>query len=142
MARGYTNAFITLAPDCPAAAGTVPRRATSIAGFEHALLTERPYHYTGDDLILNVHRRHKDVGDADLDGFRTFLFAKPHPCMRLSMLPKRWEWGVHYDERGRIALYGAETEGYRRLAVRSDLRVMAARPSRRMSGRRSRLHGH
>lgn len=131
MATGYVNAFITLAPDCTATAGTVPMQATSIAGLEHALLTERPYHYTSDDLILNVHRHHKDVGDADLDAFTAFLFAKSHPCMRVSMLPKRWGWGVHYDEQGRIALYGTETEDYRRLAARKDLRVMAAVRSRR-----------
>lgn len=89
MATGYLNAFITLAPDCPATAGTVPKQATSIAGLEHALLTERPYHYNGEDLILAVQRRHKEVSDADLDAFRAFLFAKPHPSMRTSMLPKR-----------------------------------------------------
>lgn len=89
MATGYTNALVTLAPDCPATAGTVPRQPTSIAGLEHALLTGRPYHYTSDDRILDVHRRHKDVGDADPDAFRALLSAKSHPCMRVSMLPTR-----------------------------------------------------
>lgn len=137
MATGYVNAFITLAPDCPTTAGTVPRQATSIAGLEHALLIEAPYRYTGEGLILAVHRRHKDIGDADLEAFRAALFAKPHPCMRASMLPKRWGWGVHYDEQGCIALYGAETEEYRRFAAREDLRVMAAVRSRRAASRAS-----
>lgn len=132
----YTNAFITLAPNCPVSAGTVPRLATSIAGLEHALLADRPYHYTANDLILEVHRQHKNVGDADLDAFKTFLFAKSHPCMRLSMLPKRWGWGVHCDEYGRMALYGVETDEYGDLAMRSDLRVMAARAARRSIGTR------
>jgi hypothetical protein len=56
--------------------------------------------------------------------------------MRLSMLTKRWGWGVHYDEEGRMALYGAETPEYRRLAVQSGLRVMPARASRRAVGKR------
>lgn len=106
----------------------------SIAGLEYALLIGDPYHYTGNDLILNVHRRHKNVADAELGVFRSFLFAKSQPCMRLSMLTKRWGWGVHYDELGRIAIYGAETQEYHDLSMRSGLRVMAARPSRRMSG--------
>lgn len=138
-AISYRNAFITLAPDCPVAAGTVPRQATSIAGLEHELLTDGPYHYTTHDLILHVHRQHKNVGDAELDAFRAFLFAKSHPCMRLSMLPKRWGWGVHYDEHGRMALYGAETGEYAAFAMRSDLRVLAARPARRLSGFRQQV---
>jgi Family of unknown function (DUF6157) len=132
MATGYVNAFITIAPDCPVTEGTVPRLATSIAGLEHALLLNRPYDYTAHDLILEVNRHHKNVPDIDLDAFKAFLFAKSHPCMRLSMLTKRWGWGVHYDGQGRMALYGAETDEYRQFAMRSDLRVMAARPSRRL----------
>jgi Family of unknown function (DUF6157) len=133
MVIGYENAFITLARDCPVAAGFVPRKAMSIAGLEHALLIGDPYKHNASDLILAVHRRHKHVGDAEVDEFKAFLFAKSHVCMRLSMLPKRWGWGVHYNEQGRMALYGAETEEYQQFATRPDLRVMAARPSRRMS---------
>lgn len=132
MATGYRNAFITLSPDCPVAAGQVPRQATSIAGLEHALLVDRPYHYTAKELILAVHRRHKDVGDAELGEFGALLFAKSQPCMRLSMLTKRWGWGVHYDEQGRMAIYGAETQEYRIFAMRSDLRIMPARSARRL----------
>lgn len=130
----YTDAFITLAPDCPVAVGQVPRQPMSIAGLEHAVLLAHPYRYTASDLILEVQRRHKQVRDADLPAFRAYLFAKSHPCMRLSMLPKRWGWGVHYDEQSRMAIYGAETSNYCHFAMRSDLRVMPARPSRRVVG--------
>lgn len=128
----YINAFITLAPDCPIAAGQVPRQPTSIAGLEHALLIAHPYRYTPPDLTLEVQRRHKQVRDADLPAFRAWLLAKPQPCMRLSMLPKRWGWGIHFDGLGRMAIYGAETPEYRDFAMRSDFRVLAARPSRRL----------
>jgi hypothetical protein len=134
MATGYANAFITLAPDCPLAVDTVPRQAMSIAGLEHALLIDNPYHYTCFDLILNMQRHQKNVSDDELEAFRSFLVAKSQPCMRISMLAKRWGWGVHYNELGLIALYGAESQKYRNLSMRSDLRVMAARPSRRLSG--------
>jgi hypothetical protein len=135
----YTNAFITLAPDCPIAAGQVPRQPMSIAGLEHALLLAHPYRYTSADLIVEVQRRHKHVRDSDLPAFRAWLFAKSQPCMRLSMLPKRWGWGVHFDELGHMAIYGAETSDYRHFAKRSDLRIMPARLSRRLgsSPRRS-----
>lgn len=128
----YTNAFITLAPDCPITVGQVPRQAMSIAGLEHALLFGFPYCYTATDLIFEVQRRHKNVRDVELPAFRAWLLAKPQTCMRLSMLPKRWGWGIHFDELGRMAIYGAETSDYRYFATCSDLRVMAARHSRRL----------
>lgn len=136
MATGYTNAFITVAPDCPGRAGSVPERATSIAGLEHRLLTEKPYCLTGDDLILAVHLRHKGIKRTDREAFRAALFSKPHPCLRASMLPKRYGWGVHYDDKGRIALYGVESDDYRRFAARKDLQVIPAMRNRRSSKKR------
>ena len=79
--------------------------------------------------------------EADLDAFRAWLLARSQPDMRLLMLPKRWGWGVHYDEQGRIAILGVETEGYRRLAADPGLRVMPARASRRETGGRARFLG-
>ena len=132
MSTGYTSAFITIAPDCPVHAGEVPGKTESVPGLQYRLLTERPYTLTGDELIFAVHLVHKNIGaDADLDAVRRALFAKPHPCMRASMLPKRYGWGVHYDEAGRIALYGAETAAYQQHAARDDLKILAAMRNRK-----------
>ena len=132
MATGYTNAFITIAPDCPVARGTAPDRQTTVAGLEYSLLTESPYRLNGDELLFAVHVRHKGLGEsADLEAVRAAFFMKPHACLRASMLPKRYGWGVHYDEKGRIALHGAETDAYRRLAARTDLRIMPAMRNRK-----------
>jgi hypothetical protein len=127
MATGYIDTFITIAPDCPAKEGIKPLKASSIAGLEYALLSQNPYALTGDELIFAVHLRHKQIGeDAGLDAVRKALFSKPHPCLRTSMLPKRYGWGAHYDQRGRIALYGAETDAYRCFAARKDLQIIPA----------------
>ena len=53
---------------------------------------------------------------AEGEAIRAAFFAKPHPCLRASPLPKRYGWGVHYDAHGRIALYAMESEDYRRLS--------------------------
>jgi hypothetical protein len=50
------------------------------------------------------------------EAIRAELFQKNHPCLRASPLPKRYGWGVHYDGHGRIAIYGTESEDYRRLS--------------------------
>jgi len=127
MATGYTNTFITTAPDCPTTEGIPPTNPASIAALEYALLMETPYGLTGDELIFAVYLRHKRIdAAADLEAVRDAVFSKPHPCLRASMLPKRYGWGAHYDEKGRIALYGAETNEYRRFAACTSLQVIPA----------------
>jgi hypothetical protein len=131
MAMGYLNTFVAIAPDCLTDVGVVPDRPDSIAGLEYMLLAANPYRLTGEDLILAVHARHKGIADADIAVFTAALFSRPHPCLRASMLPKRYGWGAHYDAGGRIALYGVETDDYRRLTSQSDIRVVPAMRNRR-----------
>src|SRR5216684_4628352 len=127
MATGYTNTFITIAPDCPTTESIPPTNPASIAGLEYAVLTETPYGLTGEQLLFAVHLRHKRIDrDVDLDTVKDAFFSKPHACLRASMLPKRYGWGVHYDEKGRIALYGAETTDYRRFAACKSLKIIPA----------------
>lgn len=131
MAMGYFNTFIAVAPDCPADAGIVPSQPESIAGLEYMLLSANPYRLSGEDLILAVQARHKGISEADIEPFKIALFSRPHPCLRASMLPKRYGWGAHYDADGRIALYGVETEDYRRLASQSGIEIIPAMRNRR-----------
>jgi hypothetical protein len=130
MAMGYTNAFVSVAADCPAEAGEAPERPGSIAGLEYELLRANPYKLTGEALILAVQARHKGVAAADMERFKAALFSKPHPCLRASMLPKRYGWGAHYDADGRIALYGVESDDYRRLTSLADIKVVPAMRNR------------
>lgn len=115
----YTNAFIRVSTDCPADRGIVPvakgdRKPIHVLQYE--LLAESPYRYTHEDLIWEVHIRHKGLAEAELEAraaeIRAELFAKPHPCLRASLLPKKYGWGVHYDEQGRIAIYPMESAEY------------------------------
>jgi Family of unknown function (DUF6157) len=121
--KKITDTFVLVAPDCSVTAAVVPaakRAATSVAVVQHELLTARPYKLTLEDLIFEVHVRRAGVSRAEAKSraaeIRGELFAKPQACMRTSPLPKRYGWGVHYDERGRLALYAMESEEYRRFA--------------------------
>ncbi|HEY4029392.1 MAG TPA: DUF6157 family protein [Caulobacteraceae bacterium] len=133
MAMGYRNTFISVSPDCPASAGVAPDRPLSIAGLEYSLLIAGPYALTGEDLILAVHARHKAVAEADLEAFKAELMSRPHPCLRASLLPKRYGWGAHYDADARIALYGVETDAYRRFTTEAGLPVIPAMRNRKPS---------
>ncbi|WP_313640454.1 DUF6157 family protein [Paenibacillus sp.] len=42
----------------------------------------------------------------------TFIRVADHPCLRASLLPKRFGWGVHYNTEGKISLYGKESPEY------------------------------
>jgi hypothetical protein len=124
------DTFVTIAADCPAKVGTVPSArggAPTVPAIQHALLTAEPYRYDHQGLIWEVHRRREGIAEdgAETDAARRDLLSRPHPCLRASALPKRYGWGVHYDEAGRIAIYGVETERYRELASGAG----AARPA-------------
>lgn len=134
-----TDTFVLAASDCPVSCGTapVPRGAApTVAVLQHELLSARPYALTLEDLMFAVHVRREGLSKADAKSraaaIRAVLFGKPYPCMRASPLPKKYGWGVHHDSSGRIALYGAETPEYRRLALGAGgVEVVAAMRSKR-----------
>lgn len=119
---GIVHTFVQVSPDCPVKTGTIPPTKQdakpSIHVLQYQLLIQYPYRFTLKDLIYEVHIRHKQIPAEDIathaDAIREALFQKNHPCMRASMLTKKYGWGVHHDQEGKMALYGMETEEYRR----------------------------
>ncbi|GIP21661.1 MULTISPECIES: DUF6157 family protein [Paenibacillus] len=116
----YTNTFIYIAEDCPVETSVVPvsgRAKKTAYEIEYELLSKNPYKFTEEDLLYEIHIRHKELPEdyvsSHADEIRAELFKKPHACLRASQLPKKYGWGIHYDEQGRIAIYGMETEQYR-----------------------------
>ncbi|TVY11479.1 DUF6157 family protein [Paenibacillus cremeus] len=116
------DTFVQVSPDCPVQSSVVPvsRTAKKPAHvIQYELLSRHPYQFTLDDLVYEVHIRHKEIPDEMVKGradeIRAELFQKNHPCMRASMLPKKYGWGVHYDTEGRIAIYGMESPEYEQL---------------------------
>ncbi|AMV36470.1 DUF6157 family protein [Planctomyces sp. SH-PL62] len=115
--------FVLVAADCPVERGTEPpaRGANpTVARIQYELLTTRPYTLRLEHLILAVHVRRAGISEVEAarnaEAIRAELFAKPHPCMRASPLPKSYGWGVHHDEEGRIAIVGVESDEYARFA--------------------------
>ncbi|APW61296.1 DUF6157 family protein [Paludisphaera borealis] len=140
--KPITNTFVVIAPDSPASAGTAPTTkegaSPTIAVIQHELLTAAPYTLTLEDLIFATHVRRSGLSaneaKARAGEIRDALFAKPHPCMRASPLPKKHGWGVHHDAEGRIAIYGVETAAYQRFADGSieGISVVAAMRTKRV----------
>lgn len=116
----YVDTFIGVAEDSAAQAGTEPPQRgeqPSVALRTYRMIADHPYRYTSDDVIFTVHADRQGIPEAERPAARKAFFAKPQACLRASDLGKRYGWGIHADAHSRVALYGMETEAYRRLAA-------------------------
>ena len=122
----YFNTFIEVAEDYPSAAGEIPplKEPKSAARIEYEMLAGEPYRYTSDDVLYESNGRRKGLD-------RESFFSKGQACFRSSALTKRYGWGVHSDDEGRIAIYPVGSDEYKRLAGDSGLKhVKALRSSK------------
>ncbi len=133
----YASTFIQVADDCPVVEAEAPGAPTdrptrsTVAAMQHALLAANPYALTSDDLLFEVHATRQGVAEADREAARAAFFAKPQACLRASPLGKRYGWGFHFDEAGRVALVGRGTEAYAQLAADATLKQLKAMRSKR-----------
>lgn len=134
----YTETFIQIAPDSEAAASVVPEsnrtpKPTHIIQYE--LLSQKPYHYTHDDLVFAVYVIRQGISDEELEErgeqIRAEFFQKGHPCLRASALTKKYGWGAHYDLDGKIALYAVDSEEYKHFAATCPNQLKALRSKRK-----------
>lgn len=130
----YFDTLIEVAEDCPRASAEVPPvrgGQKSVANLQFELLAERPYELTSDDVIFAVYAIRKGIAAPDLEAARENFFAKGQPCLRASPLTKRYGWGVHSNDEGKIALVGVESEAYQRLVADPSVTKIKAMRSRR-----------
>lgn len=136
----YTNTFIRVSPDCPAATGIVPvttKANKPVHVIQYELLTKHPYKFDYPALLLETHLRHKGISPEEFEEreqeIRDELFSKKHACLRASALPKKYGWGVHYDENGKIAIYAMDSREYKDFTESSDgsIQVLNGMRSRR-----------
>ena len=135
------NTFILVADDSPAEVGIVPEAKGDkrpIHLIQYELLTENPYTLTHEDLTYEVFVQRQGFMSEELETrgseICTELLSKEHPCLRASSLTKRYGWGAHYDENGKIALYSMDSAEYVRLAEmdeRAGKVILAMRSKRK-----------
>jgi hypothetical protein len=134
----YQDTFIRIAPDSTATEAVIPadnRPKKTIHRIQYELLTEKPYHYTHEDLVFKVFTLCQGLTDSELaeNGatIRADFFKKGHACMRASTLTKKNGWGAHYNEDGKIALFPMESDDYATLCARASQTLYAMRSSRK-----------
>jgi len=133
----YADTFIRIAPDSTRSEAMVPEARggkKTVAVLQYELLTEKPDHFTEQELYFRVHCLREGIGgkqaEQDREGIWSRLFAKPQACLRASPLPKTYGWGVRYDAKGRIRLIPVGTPEYEE-ACASELKQLPAMRSKR-----------
>lgn len=117
------NTFIRVAEDCPARAGEEPPLRggnPTAASLQFEMIAKAPYKYTSDDVVFatSAPGRQLDAtaGKKERSLARAEFFSKGQPCLRASGLGKRFGWGIHADNEGRVALYAIDSARYKALA--------------------------
>ncbi|HEY8489667.1 MAG TPA: DUF6157 family protein [Dehalococcoidia bacterium] len=137
MDLNYYQTLIAVADDCPVTRSVVPEDRNgqrTVAAVQYELLADSPYVYTQEDvLFLTWLRRQEAVGrsEAEVAELRRQFFSKPQACLRSSPLPKRYGWGLHFNEQGRVALSPIESARYAELRAGGTVKVLKALRSKR-----------
>jgi len=134
MTTNYYATFISVAPDCPVTVAVQPPSSAdkpTVAALQYELLAAHPYEYTSDDVLFAVYARRADLPPERLDEERARFFAKDQACFRASPLSKRYGWGTHHDEQGRVALIPVDSDETQRMLADPNLvQKVAMRSSR------------
>ncbi len=122
------DTFILVAADSTAATGVVPKAAPSlsVARRTYDLISAAPYAHTSDDVIFTVWADRQGLAKADRKAAREAFFAKGQACLRASDLTKKYGWGVHHDDKGRVALVPVGSVEYDGFAHAEGLTVVKA----------------
>jgi len=129
----YFDTFIEVAEDTKATIGTIPpaKDKKTVAELQFELIARNPYKYTSDDVLFQVFVSRNDLTESELKEARAQFFSKGQPCLRTSPLTKTYGFGIHNDNNGKIALYGMETEDYKRILADAGIKKVKAMKSSR-----------
>jgi Family of unknown function (DUF6157) len=125
----YKDTFIQVAEDCPVAMGEVPPTkgpVKTMATLQFNMLIDHPYQYTSDEVLFECYAQKNSVPPSGYREAREIFFSKGQPCFRASPLTKRYGWGVHADEYGKIAIYAQDSTEYRKLASNKKMQQLKA----------------
>ena len=133
----YKSTFITIAPDSDAERGEIKasNRAKKPAHIiQHELLMQNPYKFNHEELIFEVYLEKEgldDVSHNEKIEIWDKLFKKEHPCLRASALTKKYGFGAHYNQDGKIALYPIDSEKYQDFVNDDEVKKLPAMRTKR-----------
>jgi hypothetical protein len=116
----YQDTFITVAPDSAAVAGAVPQPKAgkpTVASATFEMIANNPYAFRSSDVIFTVWADRRDIPAADRRQAWAEFYATGQACLRGSDLGKRYGWGIHADDDGRLAVYAVGSDEYEAFAA-------------------------
>ena len=127
----YFDTFIEVAEDTKVYCGTKPpsKDKKTVAEIQYDLIAENPYRYTSDDILFQAFADRNDLVEAEYQQAREQFFSKGQPCFRTSPLTKIYGFGIHFNNNGKIALYGMETDEYQKFSADTKIRKLKAMKS-------------
>ncbi|MCB9135619.1 MAG: hypothetical protein H6636_09340 [Anaerolineales bacterium] len=131
----YLETFIEVAEDCPVEKAEIPplkNGEKTIAVYHYELIGNNPYKYTSDDVIFATFAQKNQIEDTDLEIEREKFFSKGQPCLRSSPLTKRYGWGVHSNEQGKVAIYPIGSNEYEELCLSTSVKHLKGMRSKRI----------
>jgi len=131
----YINTFIAVADDCQASSAEIPVMKggkPTAATLQFEMIKKNPYKYDSDSILFNVYASKNELTKSELKKEREKFFSKGQPCLRASPLTKRYGWGVHSNENGKVAIYALGSPEYTNmLKDKSLVQIKAMRTSRK-----------
>jgi hypothetical protein len=124
----YFDTFIEVSEDTKASSGIIPpgKEKKTVAEMQYELMAKKPYHYTSDDIFFQVFADRNELTKAEYKQARKNFFSKGQPCFRASPLTKTYGFGIHSDSKGKVALYGMETNEYQKYVADSKIKKVKA----------------
>ncbi|MTH53353.1 hypothetical protein GKZ89_07985 [Bacillus mangrovi] len=120
----YQNTLITASDDSGKTSAAVPAARggkPTAASIEYELIVNNPYRYTQEDVQFQSHlARYPEQAGLSRDEF----FSNPKACFRASPLVKKFGWGIHYDQQGKIALIELQSPQYAQLLNDESVTVL------------------
>lgn len=130
----YYSTFIEVSEDCPVTVAQIPATkgdSKTIPVLQYELIANHPYKYTQEDVVFEVFALRNEIPEEERQAAREKFFAKGQPCLRTSSLCKRYGWGMHHNDEGKVALYAVESDEYKKFVNDDRIKnVKAMRSSR------------
>lgn len=105
----YFNTFISVSDDCSLTVAEIPilKEPKTATRIQYDMLVDKPYQYTSDDVLYESNGKRRGIS-------REAFFSKGQACFRASALIKRYGWGLHCNEDGRVAIYAVDSDEYKK----------------------------
>lgn len=111
----YKNTFIKISEDSEVTTAITPlprNNKPTIASIEYDLISNNPYKYTQEDVQFQTYLIKNQIISDQLNELREDFFKKTKACFRASPLVKKYGWGIHYNDEGKLAIFAANSEAY------------------------------